>query len=64
MVKIGLQLKAFLENVTGLMPDGEDFRCEGLQTIKLFSYETFPRQVVSQAEMCQLWGDSREVAVR
>ena len=28
MVKIGLQLKAFLENVTGLIADGEDFRCE------------------------------------
>jgi len=26
MVKIGLQFKAFLENVTGLMPEGEDFR--------------------------------------
>merc|ERR1719168_194809 len=26
MVKIGLQLKVFLENVTGLTPDGEDFR--------------------------------------
>ena len=26
MVKIGLQLKAFLENVTGLIPEGEDFR--------------------------------------
>lgn len=28
MVKIGLQLKVFLENVTGLSPDGEDFRCQ------------------------------------
>ena len=26
MVKIGLQLKAFLENCTGLTPEGEDFR--------------------------------------
>ena len=26
MVKIGLQFKAFLENVTGLIPEGEDFR--------------------------------------
>ena len=26
MVKIALQLKAFLENVTGLLADGEDFR--------------------------------------
>jgi len=26
MVKIGLQFKAFLENVTGLIADGEDFR--------------------------------------
>ena len=26
MVKIGLQFKAFLEHVTGLMPEGEDFR--------------------------------------
>jgi len=26
MVKIGLQLKAFLENVTGLLAEGEDFR--------------------------------------
>jgi hypothetical protein len=26
MVKIGLQFKAFLENVTGLIAEGEDFR--------------------------------------
>jgi len=26
MVKIGLQFKAFLENVTGLQAEGEDFR--------------------------------------
>jgi hypothetical protein len=26
MVKIGLQIKAFLENVTGLEPEGDDFR--------------------------------------
>ena len=26
MVKIGLQFKAFLENVTGLLAEGEDFR--------------------------------------
>ena len=26
MVKIGLQIKANLENVTDLQPDGEDFR--------------------------------------
>ena len=26
MVKIGLQLKAFLENVSGLQAEGEDFR--------------------------------------
>ena len=26
MVKIGLQLKAFLENVSGLEAEGEDFR--------------------------------------
>jgi hypothetical protein len=28
MVKIGLQLKALLENVTGIEVEGEDFRCE------------------------------------
>ena len=27
MVKVGLQLKAFLENVTGMVAEGEDFRC-------------------------------------
>ena len=63
MVKIGLQLKAFLENVTGLIADGEDFRCEGLDVIRFFIYEYCFLQVVSQTEMCQLWGDSREVAV-
>ena len=26
MVKVGLQLKAFLENVTGVVAEGEDFR--------------------------------------
>lgn len=26
MVKLGLQISAFLECVTGLEPDGEDFR--------------------------------------
>ena len=26
MVKIGLQIKAFLENVTGLVPEEQDFR--------------------------------------
>ena len=65
MVKIGLQLSAFLENVTGLTPDGEDFRCEGLQIIKIFvGHVDCTRQVVSQAEMCKLWGDPREMAVR
>jgi hypothetical protein len=28
MVKIGLQLKALLENVTGIEAEGEDFRWE------------------------------------
>lgn len=28
MVKIALQFKALLENVTGLLADGEDFRYE------------------------------------
>jgi hypothetical protein len=31
MVRMGLQIKAFLENVTGLVAEGEDFRSAGLQ---------------------------------
>ena len=52
MVKIGLQFSAFLENVTGLIADGEDFRCEGLDVIRFFIYEYCFLQVVSQTEMC------------
>ena len=35
MVKIGLQIKAFMENVTGLVPDGEDFRCHHFELVQL-----------------------------
>ncbi|XP_050053511.1 CXXC motif containing zinc binding protein isoform X2 [Aphis gossypii] len=34
MVKISLQLKANLENVTELTPDGEDFRCFDVQIVE------------------------------
>ena len=39
MVKIALQFKAFLENVTGLLADGEDFRYDNnLLSQKCFAH--------------------------
>ena len=35
MVKIALQFKAYLENVTGLLADGEDFRYDNEAVLKL-----------------------------
>ena len=35
MVKIALQFKAFLENVTGLLADGEDFRYDHEAVLKV-----------------------------
>ena len=35
MVKIALQFKAYLENVTGLLADGEDFRYDKEAVLKL-----------------------------
>ena len=64
MVKIALQFKAFLENVTGLLAEGEDFRYDNsslsarnglliLVTLKM----------VSEAEVRQLRRDSGQVAI-
>ena len=62
MVKIGLQLKVFLENVTGLTPDGEDFRCESVKA--LLDKSRCVTKVVSQAQVCQLWRGAQTLAVR
>jgi hypothetical protein len=40
MVKIGLQLKALLENVTGIEAEGEDFRWE------LYTVQPLLRQLI------------------
>ncbi len=45
MVKIGLQLKALLENVTGIEAEGEDFRWEFYRSIGLPSKATYSWQI-------------------
>jgi len=56
MVKIGLQIKAFMENVTGLVPDGEDFRWQ--LKLKCNSCGEVPEhwQYLTQEERVQVKG--------
>ena len=61
MVKIALQLKAFLENVTGLLADGEDFRYDDNERQLPELYPLL--QMVSEVEVRQLRRDARQVAV-
>ena len=67
MVKIALQFKAFLENVTGLLADGEDFRYDNnslsLLTLRNFLLILVTLKMVSEAEVRQLRRDSGQVAI-